>query len=105
MHQRRFSTDHIGRQPSPGCAGRLNSPETLHTFHFYCGLSPNMAQCCWYKTNFATLSRYALNLILHLLHDPEAEIRQLLQSPSSAVSAANREPCSDGVLGPGTRPM
>lgn len=85
-------------------AAALNPPEALHAFHFYCGLSPNMAQCCWYKTNFATLSRYALNLLLHFMHDPEAEIRRLLQEPSSAASAVDHEPCSNGILGP-TRPM
>ena len=85
-------------------AAALNSPETLHTFHFYCGLSPNMSQCCWYKTNLATLTRYAVNLLLHLTHDPDAEIARLLKTPSAPASWGEPEACSDGVLDPGTRP-
>jgi len=34
---------------------------------FLCGLSPKMTRCCWYKTNFFTLARYAINLLSHLL--------------------------------------
>jgi O-antigen/teichoic acid export membrane protein len=86
-------------------AAALNSPEALHTFHFYCGLSPNMSQCCWYTTNLATLSRYAMNLLLHFMHDPEAEIARLFQSPSPSASLADRKSCPDGMLDPDARPM
>jgi hypothetical protein len=64
-------------------AAALNSSETLQRFRFFCGLSPNMAQCCWYKTNLATLCHYGLNLLRHLVHDPEAELSRLLRNPSS----------------------
>jgi len=58
----------------------LNVPEAMHKLRFLCGLSPNMARCCWYETNVATLSRYAANLLRHVVHDPEAELARLLQS-------------------------
>jgi O-antigen/teichoic acid export membrane protein len=33
---------------------------------FFCGLSPRMTRCCWYRTSFFSLSRYGLNLLSHL---------------------------------------
>lgn len=49
-------------------AGRLDY------LRFLCGVSPSMSRCCWYQTNAATLSRYALNLVRHSVYDPEAEL-------------------------------
>jgi O-antigen/teichoic acid export membrane protein len=63
-------------------AAALNSPEGLNRLRFLCGLSPNMAQCCWYKTNLATLSRYGANLLRHAVHDPEKDLARLLQDES-----------------------
>jgi O-antigen/teichoic acid export membrane protein len=60
-------------------AAMLTSPETVHRFRFLCGLSPKMTECCWYKTNVATLFRYGTNLLTHSVHDPEAEFVRLLQ--------------------------
>ena len=61
----------------------LVSPKSFAKFRFYCGLSPRMAECCWYETNTATLLRYATNLLRHLVHDPEAELERLLQNPET----------------------
>ena len=44
-----------------------------------CGLSPNMSQCCWYRTNFLTLSRYGTNRVRHLTYHPEAELDRLFE--------------------------
>jgi len=63
-------------------AAALTSPNNMRKLRFLCGLSPNMARCCWYRTNLATLSRYGVNLLRHITHDPEAEITRLLQSSS-----------------------
>jgi hypothetical protein len=60
-------------------AATLTSPESLHKFRFLCGLSPRMTECCWYRTNVATLFRYGTNLITQAIHDPEAELARLLQ--------------------------
>ncbi len=61
-------------------AATLVSPKSFGRFRFFCGLSPRMAECCWYETNTATLFRYATNLVRHLIHDPEAELERLLQN-------------------------
>jgi len=61
-------------------AALLSSPKTRSTLRFFCGLSARMTQCCWYKTNLATLLRYGTNLVRHAIHDLEAELTQLLQS-------------------------
>jgi O-antigen/teichoic acid export membrane protein len=49
-------------------AGRLDR------LRFLCGVSPRMDRCCWYRTNWATLARYGLNLVRHSVYDPEAEL-------------------------------
>jgi O-antigen/teichoic acid export membrane protein len=59
-------------------AAILTSPETVSKFRFLCGLSPRMTECCWYRTNVATLFRYGTNLLTHVVHDPEAELTRLL---------------------------
>jgi O-antigen/teichoic acid export membrane protein len=60
-------------------AAALSSPETLQKLRFYCGLSPKMRMCCWYKTNAATLFRYGTNLLTQVVLNPEAELARLLQ--------------------------
>jgi O-antigen/teichoic acid export membrane protein len=51
-------------------AAGLVSAETLHRrFRFICGFSPRMAECCWYRTDASTLSRYLLNTIAYYLID------------------------------------
>jgi len=60
-------------------AAALSSPQTLQKLRFFCGLSPRMTTCCWYKTNVSTLFRYGTNLLTHVVHDPEADLERLLQ--------------------------
>ena len=61
-------------------AATLSSPETMRKIRFLCGLSPRMAECCWYDTNVATLFRYGTNRLRHIVHNAEAELVRLLQS-------------------------
>jgi hypothetical protein len=63
-------------------AAILTSPDAVRRFRFLCGLSPRMTECCWYKTNVATLFRYGTNLVTHFVHDPEADLADLLRSSS-----------------------
>ena len=66
-------------------AAILTTPETAQRFRFFCGLSPRMAECCWYRTNIATLFRYGTNLLRYLPHDAEKELARLLRpSPEEA---------------------
>ena len=51
-------------------AAMLASPDRLTKLKFYCGLSPRMRECCWYKTNVFTLLRYARNLLFYRLRNP-----------------------------------
>jgi O-antigen/teichoic acid export membrane protein len=62
-------------------AASTSSPEAMQKLRFLCGLSPRMTECCWYETNFSTLCRYGANRLTNLVHDPEAELERLLQSP------------------------
>jgi hypothetical protein len=71
-------------------AALLTSPRTLERFRFFCGLSPKMAQCCWYRTNVATLTRYGTNMVRHFAHDPEKELMRLLQRFDDPSVAALR---------------
>jgi O-antigen/teichoic acid export membrane protein len=64
-------------------AALLESPTKLDRLRFLCGLSPRMADCCWYNTNLITLFRYARNLLAHAIHGPEMELACLLQDPEN----------------------
>ncbi|MGA8730949.1 MAG: hypothetical protein WB608_19495 [Terracidiphilus sp.] len=58
----------------------LSAPSGLPRLRFMCGLSPRMTECCWYNTNLVTLFRYARNVMIQAVHNPEAELRNLLQN-------------------------
>lgn len=62
-------------------ASLLASVEPAKRFRVYCGLSPRMAQCCWYNTNVSTLFRYAAKLLRQFVRDPVVELERLLQMP------------------------
>ena len=61
-------------------AAVLSAPADVDRLRFFCGLSPRMSECCWYNTNLVTLTRYAKNVLTHLIHDPEAELARLMES-------------------------
>jgi hypothetical protein len=65
-------------------AAMLLDPASVHQrFKFYCGLSPHMTQCCWYQTDFATLSRYAKNIVRYMFHDRDFFIQRILRGELS----------------------
>jgi hypothetical protein len=57
----------------------MTSARELSGLRFMCGLSPQMDRCCWYKTNVATLFRYARHLLLVVLHDPRRKLLRALR--------------------------
>ena len=59
-------------------AALLRSPREVGKLRFLCGLSPNMTDCCWYRTNLMTLFRYARNVLTHSTRNPAAELGRLL---------------------------
>jgi O-antigen/teichoic acid export membrane protein len=59
-------------------AAMLASPNRLEKLRFLCGLSPHMSECCWYNTNFATLFRYARNMLVLARRNPADELARLL---------------------------
>lgn len=50
-----------------------------HKLRYYCGLSPKMTQCCWYRTNLLTLTRYGKNLLRHAARGPNIELAALFE--------------------------
>jgi hypothetical protein len=62
-------------------AAMLSSPSRLNKLRFHCGLSPRMAECCWYNTNLMTLFRYGRNKLAGAMSNPEAELEHFLQRP------------------------
>ncbi|MFB3813607.1 MAG: hypothetical protein ACE14L_05800 [Terriglobales bacterium] len=67
-------------------AAMLASPDMARRhFRFYCGFSSRMTECCWYQTNLATLYRYARNRLKILMYDREADVVELLPSPTAAL--------------------
>ena len=60
-------------------AAMLLSPHIVcQRFRFVCGLSPRMAECCWYKTDLSTLLHYTKNVIRYFLSDRDAALESLL---------------------------
>jgi hypothetical protein len=56
-----------------------------------CGFSPNMEQCCWYKTDFSTLLHYTKNRIKYMW-TRDADVTQLalqVRESETAGSLAN----------------
>lgn len=61
-------------------AAMLSSSETVtQKFRFYCGLSPSMTTCCWYRTDLRSLTRYAHNTIRYLLRDRDYVVQRILR--------------------------
>jgi O-antigen/teichoic acid export membrane protein len=58
-------------------AALLSSPATLSKLRFMCGFSPQMTECCWYKTNPATLIRYGMHILTRAVRDPRAEFERI----------------------------
>jgi len=58
----------------------LASPCGLSKLRFFCGLSPRMSECCWYKTNVRTLFRYGKNMLVRALRGKEQELARILES-------------------------
>jgi hypothetical protein len=58
-------------------AALLSSEAGLSKLRFMCGFSPRMTECCWYKTNPATLIRYGKHILTRAIHDPKAELERI----------------------------
>ncbi len=54
---------------------------------FFCGFSPNMTRCCWYRTNLITLTRYSRNLLWHQIRRPEIDLESLFERPGKVPDA------------------
>ncbi len=58
-------------------AALISSPSGLSKLRFICGFSQRMTDCCWYKTNPATLIRYGKHILARALRDPGAELERI----------------------------
>ena len=58
-------------------AALLSSRASLAKLRFMCGFSPRMTECCWYKTNPATLLRYGKHIVARAFRDPGAELQRI----------------------------
>jgi len=75
-------------------AALLASEEVLQkSFRVFCGLSPRMAESCWYQTNLGNLWRYGCNRVRNLLYDRDADVERLMRPAAAADrSATTAEP-------------
>jgi hypothetical protein len=71
-------------------AAMLAGPEVvLNQFRYVCGFSPYMERCCWYQTNLANLSRYAMKRLRLLVNDQEDDIQRWLAARQAALALEN----------------
>jgi hypothetical protein len=69
-------------------AAMLVSPEAVNQqFRFFCGLSPRMTSCCWYRTDLRSLTRYATNIVRYLLHDRDYFVQKTLREKLGTLGA------------------
>jgi len=69
-------------------AAALVSPETAHQrFRFVCGFSRRMAECCWYRTDVATLWKYAVNTVAYYLVHRQKFNAAVLEGEARLASA------------------
>lgn len=54
-------------------------PAHVQTLKFMCGLSPQMEQCCWYRTSFLTLVRYGWHVVIRAVRGREKEIVRMME--------------------------
>ncbi|ABF43613.1 hypothetical protein Acid345_4613 [Candidatus Koribacter versatilis Ellin345] len=89
-------------------AALLASPALLQQrFKIFCGLSPRMAESCWYETNLPNLWRYAKNRARNFTYDKDADVelveKQFAQQGQNshpnlaASSAAAARPYSEST--------
>lgn len=70
-------------------AAMLVSPDlALSRFRFLCGFSPRMTECCWYRTDVASLWRYGKNRVRYMRHDHHGVIERILQKSPGLPGAA-----------------
>ncbi|MGB9196316.1 MAG: hypothetical protein WCB53_05250 [Terriglobales bacterium] len=69
-------------------AAMQTSSPILNRFRFFCGLSPKMARCCWFRTNVVTLTRYGRHRVWHYTHDAEKELHRVLQNSGTDAQTA-----------------
>jgi len=75
-------------------AALLSSPAKLSKLRFMCGFSPQMTECCWYKTNPATLIRYGRHILARAVRDPKAEIERIFGDYSEVTQNSLKYPQS-----------
>jgi hypothetical protein len=79
-------------------AAMLVSPELVRSrFQVLCGLSPDMAQSCWYETNFPNLWRYAQNRFRNLMYDREADVNRVMNTRNAPSVAASESALDSSV--------
>jgi O-antigen/teichoic acid export membrane protein len=67
-------------------AALLAMPESAHRrFRFYCGLSPNMNSCCWYKTDLHSSLRYVRHSIRYIFRDADFFISRMLREKLTEI--------------------
>jgi hypothetical protein len=55
-----------------------DEPGKVQKMRFFCGLSPQMMECCWYNTNLSTLFRYGRNVLRQVVRRPVNELSRVL---------------------------
>ena len=73
-------------------AALLSSPAGLSKLRFMCGFSPQMTECCWYKTTPATLIRYGKHILTRAVRDPRAELERIFGDYGELTQNSVRPP-------------
>jgi hypothetical protein len=69
-------------------AAALKGSPSLRNFRFYCGFSPRMSHCCWYRSSVANFLHYAGNLLRDMSQFRHSDVAKLLSNRRLAAKAA-----------------
>ncbi|HLK34594.1 MAG TPA: hypothetical protein VKT29_15980 [Terriglobales bacterium] len=78
-------------------AALMSSPQ-LESFRFYCGFSPRMAHCCWYRSSVTSLLHYAGNLLLDIKQFRHSDVARIIPRRRAAAADASQVMTAEPVL-------
>jgi O-antigen/teichoic acid export membrane protein len=73
-------------------AALLAMPKSAHRrFRFYCGLSPHMNSCCWYRTDLHSSLRYARHSIRYMFRDADFFVSRTLREKFTEIKTSCKD--------------
>jgi hypothetical protein len=60
----------------------------LKRFSYFCGFSPKMMECCWYRANLRNLLRYAKHFVWNISDIPQTDVAKIFPFMKHGMEAS-----------------